>query len=265
MPGANNDFHKDFIFDKEPDIINKIQKYKWKLIHISPFADDSNNEQILYLLRKLKEGRNAINPIIILDPGTFLCRLGLSKLAKAFLKLCNVIFLKEIEILKLGRENPLNGQELSLREAVENIFRVSHDDLIIYVEQIRNGGFTVFIKNNSEHYSLPGELLANKDIIDDTGIGDIFNAAVIYSMMIGKSFGEANVLKLIKLMTDIKLQSMGREGYAEFVEKRIEIDEQIRTEKIEIKDKRNKMVKENIKAGFDILKKSIEIIDRLKS
>ena len=65
------------------------------MIHISPFADDSNNEQMVKVLQELKPDLDAINPIITLDPGTFLCQYGLSELAKEFIKCCNVIFLKE--------------------------------------------------------------------------------------------------------------------------------------------------------------------------
>jgi sugar/nucleoside kinase (ribokinase family) len=216
-PGINTTFA---VTDVDLD---SIRQFDW--LHVSSFAEEQNNSQLAHLLEQLRRMVPSLR--ISVDPGTFLTRRGLTATARLILQNCDYLFLKTPELWALGEQPPgPTTPDSQSEEAARKIILASGQRLTIVVERLPKG-FTV---HRYEDRVVPDwvpfpEGIVNEEVIkDNTGSGDVFDAAFIYGMVSG--FTMEQISRLAGGVIDANLRHMGRSGYDEFRSKLLEIQQE---------------------------------------
>jgi sugar/nucleoside kinase (ribokinase family) len=184
-------------------------------LHVTPFVHRTNNIELGKLLRRARMLRTECI-VISVDPGTFLSKSGLTSEAKGVISQCDYIFTKSSELKELA-EVGKHGDEGRRQAAVRRLIKLSMRPLTVVVERLPEG-FTVY-RGNAEPTPVKLPVPDNSQHPvnyrkDDTGAGDVFNAAYVYSVMRG--LHPKRAAGLISATVQRHVASIGRSGFASF-------------------------------------------------
>jgi len=156
-------------------------------------------------------------PIVSLDPGDILSTEGLhSQVVQSLLKCVDYLLLKYDELLTLVGYNGYRNEEVDRDRAVQRIMKESPNLESVIVER---GLDRYFIHMNGHEHAEPTWLPLQRgykenDIVDDTGAGDVFDAAFIYGKLTARS--PKQIAWLVADVVRIHLRHLGTCGYEAF-------------------------------------------------
>ena len=160
----------------------KVTPFKGAILHLSSFAS-KEGEAFQKELISTFEGE------ISLDPGEIYAEKGKAFLA-TFLKKTKYLFLTEKE---------LKRAELSTEELLESGIRY------LFIKMGKRGALAL-----TQNLSIRSSVFPAKEIVDNTGAGDYFNAGVLAGLLVGLSLEKA--LELGLYSASISLRDFGRKG-----------------------------------------------------
>jgi ribokinase len=163
---------------------------RFKILHMSSFVGDGPLRAQLSLMKELPSWVR-----VSLDPGELYARRGMEALL-GILKRSWIIFLTEEELeLLTGRK---------LEEGAKELFKLGPDWVIC---KRGKKGAIAFGRRGS--YALQTE--PSKEVVDNTGAGDVFNAGFLAGFLLGKDVEES--LKLGHRLALKSLKGFGRSSY----------------------------------------------------
>jgi len=163
---------------------------RFKLLHLSSFVGDTPLKAQLSLIKELPSRVQ-----ISLDPGELYAKRGIEALL-GILKRSWIVFLTEEEL------ELLTGKKLE--EGAKELFKVGVQWVIC--KRGRKGAIAFGMKGN---YVLEAEPL--KEVVDNTGAGDVFNAGFLAGVLLGKTVEDC--LKLGHRLALKSLKGFGRSSY----------------------------------------------------
>lgn len=181
-PNANDALSPE---DLDPGFISR-----FKVLHMSSFVGERPFEAQRRVVRELPKDVR-----VTLDPGELYARRGLGEL-EGLLKRCWAVFLTEEELRTLTGLGPEEGAKRILGLGVKWVI-------------CKRGpkGAVAFWTLGS--YTLRAE--PSREVVDNTGAGDVFDAGVLAGML--KGFGVEESLRLGHRLALKSLRGLGRECY----------------------------------------------------
>jgi sugar/nucleoside kinase (ribokinase family) len=202
-PGVNDSF---LASDVPLEMLDSVH---W--LHASPFVSHAANQELLTVLRRAREASPSV--VISLDPGTFLTQACPPELKRQFVGECDYLFVKTTELLAMADLTGIKTEGEACLAAVKQLFEISDRRLAIVVERIPKG-FAIYNQLSGMPQKVEFSAPLIDDVKDDTGAGDVFDAAFVYSVLRGLSLDKSQ--RLIYAMLKAHLGQFGRAGYASF-------------------------------------------------
>jgi sugar/nucleoside kinase (ribokinase family) len=202
-PGVNDHFTSAAV----PDSL--ISDLDW--LHVSSFVSERANGELCEVLRRAQDCSPGVQ--ISIDPGTFLTQSPLLPTAGDCLRHCDYLLTKTSELLRISGVSGSGTEEGIRRLAVAKVFAVAGERLKIVVERIPDG-YSVYQSGAHGCESVGFGDTAFHEVIDDTGAGDVFDAAFVYGTLRGLPARHAS--NLVRSALRSHLRAYGREGYRDF-------------------------------------------------
>jgi len=207
-PGVNSKF------DGKHINLDWLKTANW--IHVSPFADEHCNIAVAKLLHEVKKEKKD-SPFVSLDPGYILSKMHLeNRLIQSLLECVDYLMLKYDELVALLGENALYNEEVERSRIVKKIFEKYPNMKSIIVER---GLDRYFVHHADNEQPIPTWLPSSQNgeeiiVVDDTGAGDVFDAAFIYGKLTKLSHKQTTWL--VADVIRIHLRHLGTCGYDAF-------------------------------------------------
>ncbi|MCK5600402.1 TIR domain-containing protein [Candidatus Pacearchaeota archaeon] len=207
-PGVNSKFDGKHI---KPDWLKNVD---W--IHVSPFANEHCNRAVAELLQEVKKQQKN-PPVVSLDPGYILTEKHLNNtLVQSLLENVDYLMLKYDELVALAGDSALRNEEIERSKAVKKVFKKYPNMRSIIIER---GLDRYFVHHADDEQPIPTWLPSPQKgeeimVVDDTGAGDVFDAAFIYGTL--NNYSRKQTAWLVSDVIKIHLRHLGTCGYDAF-------------------------------------------------
>ena len=199
-PGCNTLFSADRVRDL-PDNID------W--LHASSFAHESQNRELARFLAQVRV-RNP-NLTISFDPGRFLSSERLSNTVTQVLKQVDVLFLKSSELDSIAEIAETGTDSKKRQTGVQTLRNHVGHGLTVVIERLSSGGYSIHRSGHEPHEETFSQF---EDVTDDTGAGDVFDAAFINGEI--KGYNEDLRSRSIHNILEAHFKAHGRQGFDDF-------------------------------------------------
>ena len=205
---ANLEIH-DFIAENYTAILTYLSGARW--VHLTALADRRDPTTIASLLHDLKSRFPSV--MISIDPGALWSPLDRSEAVNSILQLADVVFANTREFDLLTHRMP----NMSDLDAATHFFR-SHSNLRTVMLLKRYDHIKAFSRIGPdviERVYANNIILSSREIIDDTGAGDMFAAGMICGSCV-PGFEITHNIELGLRLARRKLQFVGMTSIADF-------------------------------------------------